>query len=252
LRLEGALALVTGAAHRLGGAVARSLAQAGCSVAVHYGSSRDAAERTAGELETLGVEAWPVAADLREPAEIEALIAAVTARAGRLDLLVNSAASFERQDFESIGVADWDRVLALNLRAPFLCARLAAPLMRASPRSDGAPGAVINVADLSGFEAWPGYAHHGVSKAGLVHLTRQMAVELAPAIRANAVVPGAILPPPGVDESSPAWRRRGEKVPLGRTGRAEEVGAAVVFLASDDFVTGAVLPVDGGEGIRRL
>lgn len=252
MRLDGAVALVTGAAHRLGAAVAHSLAGRGCSVVVHYGGSREAAERTAAELARLGVRAWPLGADLREPAAIEGLLAEVASRCGRLDLLVNSAASFERQDFETIEASDWDRVLALNLRAPLLCARLAAPLMRSSQRPDGAPAAVVNIADLSAFEAWPGYAHHGVSKAGLVHLTRQMAVELAPAIRANAVVPGAILPPPGVETESPAWRRRGEKIPLGRTGRGEEVGAAVVFLAANDFVTGAVLPVDGGEGIRRL
>jgi NAD(P)-dependent dehydrogenase (short-subunit alcohol dehydrogenase family) len=150
--------------------------------------------------------------------------------------------------------------MALNLRAPFLCSQAAARLMRASGRATGArgstggglgatgvPGLIVNVSDISGLNPWRGYAHHGVSKAALLHLTRVAARELGPHVRVNAVVPGPILPPPGEEEGSDAWRRRGERLPLGRTGQPQDVGEAVVFLARNDFITGETIVIDGGE-----
>ncbi len=246
--LSGKCALVTGAAHRLGKAMATALAGRGSNVIVHYGGSKDAAGRTAAELAELGIEAVPMGADLREPSEIEQLFAAVGDRFGRLDVLINSAASFEAAALEDISVEDWDRVMALNLRAPFLCSQKAAALMR-RPRPDRGhdSGVIVNVSDLSAYRPWSGYAHHGVSKAGLVHLTLCSARELAPDIRVNCVVPGAILPPPGVDPGGEEWSRRGETVLLGRTGDPTRVADAVVALVENDFITGAALPVDGGE-----
>ncbi len=245
--LEGRVALVTGASRRLGRAMARALAEQGVAIAVHYRSSPEKAERTVGELRELGVEAAALAADLTRPAEIEGLFAAAGERFGRLDVLVNSAASFESGRFEQIGVEQWDEVLALNLRAPFLCMQAAARLMGSSPRPSEAPGAITNVADLSGLLAWSERAHHGASKAALLHLTRLAARDLAPGVRVNAVVPGPILPPPGMDPDSSEWREVGGRVPLGRPGRPGNIGQAVVFLASNDYVTGSELVVDGGE-----
>lgn len=249
MELQGKVALVTGASRRVGKAIALALAGEGAGIVLHYSSSARAAEETAEEIRALGVPAWPLQADLSRPAEIQALFARVTAEAGRLDLLVNSAASFERKPFDQITAEDWDRVLALNLRAPFLCTQAAARLMGDSPRPEGESALVVNLVDLSGVLAWRQYAHHGVSKAGLAHLTRLAARELAPAIRVNAVLPGAVLPPLGVDEASDDWCRTWQRLPLARPGSPEAIGRAVVFLAQADFITGVVLPVEGGESL---
>lgn len=167
---------------------------------------------------------------------------------------MNSAASFERAPFDEITAEDWDAVMALNLRAPFLCSQAAARLMGTSERgSTGAsgrhavPGLIVNVSDISGLAPWRGYAHHGVSKAALLHLTKVAARELGPGVRVNAVAPGPVLPPPREDENSDEWRRRGVRLPLGRTGDPSNVGEAVVFLARNDFVTGETIVIDGGE-----
>lgn len=254
MELEGRIALVTGAGHRLGRAIALALGRAGCQVLVHYRSSREEAEETRAELRELGTEAAVLRADLSRPSEIEALFAKVERDLGELDVLVNSAASFVHQEFEAILAEDWDAVLDVNLRAPFLCTRHAVSLMASS---DGrrstwseqveAPGAVINIADLSGIRAWRGYAHHSVSKAGLLQLTRAAAVELGPRVRVNAVVPGPILPPS--DRAGDDWSRRGERLPLRRTGEPEEIGHVVVFLARNDFITGQAIVVDGGASL---
>lgn len=249
MELQGKVALVTGASRRVGKAIALALAGEGAGIVLHYGSSARTAEETAAEIRALGVPVWLIQADLSRPAEIQALFVRVAGEAGRLDLLVNSAASFERKPFDEITADDWDRVLALNLRAPFLCIQAAARLMGRSPRPAGESALVVNLVDLSGLLAWREHAHHGVSKAGLAHLTRLAARELAPAVRVNAVLPGAVLPPPGIDEESDAWRRTWQRLPLARPGSPELVGRAVVFLAQAEFITGAVLPVEGGESL---
>lgn len=244
---------MTGAGRRLGRAIALALGRAGCDVAVHYRSSRAAAEATVAELRALGRDAEALGADLTKPADIDALFADLASRFGGLDILVNSAASFERAALADIGWEDWDRVLAINARAPLLCLQRSLPLFAARARRPGrqdgarAPAAVINLGDLSGQTPWRGYAHHGASKAALLHLTRCAARELAPEVRVNALVPGPILPPPGEEEGDPAWEARGQRLPLGRTGRPEEVADAVLFLARCEFVTGVALLVDGGE-----
>lgn len=247
MELRGKVALVTGGAHRVGRAIVLALAGRGASIALHYGSSEDAARRTAGEVAALGVEAWPLQADLSRPDEIDALFAAAAAKAGRLDILVNSAASFRRRGFDEITAEEWDAVQAVNTRAPFLCSQRAATLIRRSRRPGGEAGLIVNLIDLASTLAWRGYAHHAVSKAGLRHLTAVAARELAPEVRVNAVMPGAVLPPPGLEAASDGWREMGERLPVGRTGSPEQVGHAVVFLAENDFITGIVVPVDGGE-----
>jgi NAD(P)-dependent dehydrogenase (short-subunit alcohol dehydrogenase family) len=244
---RGKTALVTGAARRLGRTIATTLGRAGCHVVVHYSSSQREAEETADEIRELGVEVALERADLGLPAEVDALFRAVGERFGSLDILVNSAASFVRRPFAEITVAEWDRVLAVNLRAPFLCTQRAAELMTGSERPAGEPGLVVNMVDLSAVQAWPGYTHHGVSKAGLLHLTGIAARELAPGVRVNAIVPGPILPPPGMEVGSEEWRRHGKRVPLERTGDPEQIGETVLFLTRNDFVTGETIFVDGGE-----
>jgi NAD(P)-dependent dehydrogenase (short-subunit alcohol dehydrogenase family) len=247
MNLQGKVALVTGAAHRVGKAIALALAHEGAHIVVHYGSSEQAAQETAREIAALGVRAVPVQADLRDVAQIEGLFQAVQREFGRLDVLVNSAASFVKQPFDAITVDDWKNVMQTNLRAPFLCTQRAARLMRASSRPDDEPAAIVNIVDLSGIFPWRGFVQHGISKAGLIHLTQIAAYELAPGVRVNAVAPGAILPPPGMAPDSDAWRKLGERTPLARTGHPDYVGQTVVFLAQNDYITGAVIPVDGGE-----
>ena len=253
MRLEGTVALVTGGAHRLGRALSLGLVEAGCDVFIHYRSSAAAADRTANEVRTLGGRAATAAADLTLPEQIDDLFEEFDAAFGRLDILVNSAASFERTPFGEATVADWDAAQALNLRAPFLMTQRAALRMRAvteRPGSRGeprAPAVILNMSDMSALAAWKGFAPHGVSKAGLLHLTALTARELGPEVRANAIVPGPILPPPGETEEDPAWREKGRRTPLGRTGDPETVAHAARFLAENDYVTGATIHVDGGE-----
>lgn len=245
--LEGRVALITGGGRRLGEGITEALAAAGCRVIIHYGHSRQEAEATAEKLRGRGTEAVCLPADLADVAQIEKMFQSVEERFGRLDVLVNSAASFRQQALMEIEAEDWDRAMEVNLRGAFFCLRSAVPLMRAAAQQRESPAAVVNIADLSGVLAWPGYAHHGVSKAGLLHLSQVAARELAPLIRVNSVVPGPILPHPGAVSTDESWQRLVDTLPLARSGLPSEVGAAVVFLAANDFITGESIRVDGGE-----
>ncbi len=247
MQIEGKVALVTGAAHRVGKAIAAALVREGAHIVVHYGGSADAAQQAAREFEAQGVRVLVQQADLRDPGDIDRLLARVDVTFGRLDILVNSAANFVKRPFADSTVEDWKDVMQTNLRAPFLLTQRAAALMRRIERPADQPAAIVNIADMSGLHYWPGYIMHGMSKAGIIHLTRLTAAELAPAIRVNAVAPGAVLPPQGMSEDSARWRELGARVPLKRTGSAEDVAQAVLFLARHDYITGALIPVDGGE-----
>jgi pteridine reductase len=224
------VALVTGAGVRLGLAIARHLERRGYTVAAHYHAHRP--RRFAVALQ----------ADLAAPDGPDALAVAFRARCSRLDLLVNSAAAFEARSIEATDAAAVDAQLDLNLRAPLLLTRALLPLLRR------AGGSVVNVADVGGgLVAWRGYAAYCASKAALVRLTECLALELAPRVRVNAVAPGTVLWPEGYG----AARRSAlaARIPLGRAGTPRDVAEAVRYLAEAPFVTGAVLPVDGG---RRL
>jgi pteridine reductase len=247
LDLQNKAALVTGSAHRVGKAIALALARQGANILIHYGRSEDEAERTRQEIEALGVAASTFSANLAEPEEIDALFEAARQRFGRLDVLVNSAATFQKEPFDKVTPESWARSMRVNLRAPFLCSQQAARLMRMGERDT--PALIVNIADLSGVYPWDGYVQHGVSKAGLLHLTKVSARMLAPAIRVNALVLGPILPPSGMDAASDRWKQIEGSVPMGRSADPDEVGQAVVSLAENDYITGAELFVDGGEGL---
>lgn len=247
MNLDGHVALVTGAAHRVGKGIALALAREGTHIALHFGTSLHLADQSAEEISQMGVDVLPIQADLADPSNVAVLVDTVADHFGRLDVLVNSAATFEAQDFDDITPAQWDRVLAVNLRAPFLLSQSAARVMRQSGR--GTPALIVNIADLSGVHPWIGYAAHSVSKAGLIHLTKIAARELAPEVRVNALVAGAILPPPGLDEGSDRWQELIAGIPMKRSGSLQDIGTAMIFLARNDFVTGMILPVDGGEGL---
>lgn len=247
MNLQDRVALVTGAAQRIGRAIALELAREGAGVVVHFGRSEEAARDTAKEIRALGVPCWLAQADLRQADAIDRLFEVLRTEVPRLDVLVNSAATFRSKPFLDITAEEWDTAMAVNLRAPFLLTQRAAAWMRESPRPDDESGLVVNLVDLAGVQAWCGFAHHGVSKAGLLHLTRLTARELAPQVRANAILPGAILPPPGMDEDSEEWQALLRRVPLRRAGSPESVARTVVHLAGNEFLNGAVIHLDGGE-----
>ena len=247
MNLKNSVALVTGAGHRLGRAIALALAEEGCDVLVHYHRSAEPAKETAQTIRQMGRRAETVSADLTDPSLVDTLFASFDKHFDRLNILVNSAASFEQQPLEQITCEEWDKVQALNVRAPFLCTQHAALRMRATRASHPDQGVIINLADLSGLGTWNGYSHHGVSRASVLHLTKVSARELAPDIRVNAVVPGVILPPAGESLESDVWKARGLRVPLARSGDPSHVSQTVVFLVRNDYVTGATIVVDGGE-----
>jgi pteridine reductase len=233
------VALVTGGAVRVGRALSLGLAEAGYDVAVHYHSSDAAARDVERRIVELGRQCTLVAGDLGEPKEVDRVADAVRERCGRLDLLVNSASSFEEADLLEVDAKRWDRVMNLNLRGPFLLVRATAPLLR------DARGTVVNILDLSALEPWVHHPHHSVSKAALLHLTRILARVLAPEVRVNAVAPGTVLPPGSLDPTIKAREKR--KTPLQRLGAPEDVLRAVLFLAASPYVTGEVIVVDGGR-----
>lgn len=233
------VALVTGGAVRLGRAIALGVARAGYDLAFTYHSSEGSALEVRAEARAAGRRCELVRADLAEASAPEAVIDAVRSAYGRLDLLVNSAASFEASPLLDVDADAWDAVMDLNVRAPHLLVRAAAPLLRASK------GNVVNITDLAAFQPWTERPHHAVSKAALAHLTRIQARVLAPEVRVNAVAPGAVLPPDDLAEE----RRRAlaAATPLKRLGTPEDVVGAVLYLAGAPFVTGEILVVDGGR-----
>jgi pteridine reductase len=239
MELTGKRALVTGGAVRLGRALALALAERGADVLVHYHGSAGAAQQTAAEIRALGRRAATVQADLADAAAAGTVGAAVERELGGLDILVNSAATFERQPIEQITAGDWDRVMAVNVRAPFLLSRQLAPLLRAT-----SAGNIVNIADLSALQPWPAYAHHAVSKAGLLHLTRVLARAFAPAIRVNAILPGTVLPPEDdvhlEDGAADRWL-------VSRAATPDDVARALLFLVTSEFVTGEAIIGDGGR-----
>ena len=235
------VALVTGAAHRVGRALAVGMARSGHDIALHYHSSESKVESAAQEIAAAGGRSTPFQADLTSPVAPGQLVRDVVESLGRLDAVVNSASVMLRMPVGNVTAEDWDSVINLNLRAPFLIAQEAA---RHLP--DGA--SIINIADLAAFETWPPYVPHGVSKSGLVYLTRALARVLAPRIRVNAIAPGTVLLPENFDPSFAAHLTA--TTPLGRDGSPEDVVQAMLYLLQATYVTGETIIVDGGRSVR--
>jgi pteridine reductase len=244
--LKGEVAVVTGSAKRVGKAIALALGAAGADVAVHYGTSQAQAEETARELRAMGRKAVAHRADLAEAAQIEALFDSVERELGGVDILVNSAAVFERIPFAELNQAKWEHTIRVNLTAPFLCSKRAARSMKARGGGD-----IINMCDIGGMAAWSGFAHYNVSKAGLIMLTRALALELAPEIRVNAVAPGTVLFPEGYDQD--ARKRIVSRIPMGHEGRPQDVAQTILFLLTGPkYITGQTIAVDGGRSTRDI
>ncbi len=240
--LTGKVALVTGGAVRVGRAIALALAREGADVAIAYLRSGAAAQATVRELGGLDVRAIALRADLAEPAEARRLVARVVHRLGRLDILVNNAALFVRTPFLTTTPAEFDRLIAVNLRGAFFCAQAAAKTMGRRG------GRIINIADVGAVRAWPGYIPYGISKAGVAMLTKGLAAALAPTIQVNAVGPGVVLLPEGFPRAS--QRRIAARIPMGLHGDPTDVAEAVRFFATcPRYITGQILFVDGGATV---
>ncbi|MDF1499977.1 MAG: SDR family oxidoreductase [Anaerolineales bacterium] len=237
---EHKIALITGGANRVGGHITRALARAGADVVIHYHRSETEARATADEVRAMGVQAYLVGADLNDIQALDRLFQEIEEAAGGLDILINSAAIMESIPFEDVTPGDWERTMNINLRAPFFCIQKAAAMM-----SRRGAGAIVNISDIAGRQPWPRFPVHSLSKSAVEMLTAVSALTFGPEIRVNAVAPGPVLKPRSMSDER--WQALGQDLPLQRTGSAEDVARAVLFLIENDYITGETIAVDGGN-----
>jgi NAD(P)-dependent dehydrogenase (short-subunit alcohol dehydrogenase family) len=245
MRLQGKVALVTGAAHRVGKVIAVMLAKEGADIVVHYGRSVEPARQTAQEIAAIGrrvllhqadMGSWQQAAELGERA---------LAHFGHVDILINSASSFVPNDYLSTTEADFDQAFDVNVKGPFALSQVIARAMM-SGEGEGVHGNIINIVDEGAFFPWRGYVAHGLSKAALLALTRAQALNFGPKVRVNAICPGPILKPP--DYTDEEWDALRLTNPLRALGSAEQVGEIVLFLLTGpQFINGDCIMLDGGR-----
>jgi pteridine reductase len=241
MELKGKVAIVTGAARRVGRVIAARLAERGAAVAIHYNRSRAEAESLAAGIERSGGRARVFAANLESVAEIERMLGEVMEAFDRIDVLVNSASVFYRKPIEEITERDWDTNLDTNLKAPFFLSKFAGAIMR----RHGA-GKIVNIGDWAGIRPYNNYLPYTVSKSGLIGLTRALAKALAPEVQVNCVAVGPVLPPEDYSDEETARLVAGTLT--GRIGSPDDVANAVLFLCEGtDFATGATLLLDGGR-----
>jgi NAD(P)-dependent dehydrogenase (short-subunit alcohol dehydrogenase family) len=234
------VALVTGAARRIGRAIASGLAEAGWAVAVHCHASRGEAQSLVDAIAAGGGRAALVTCDLADAAETQRLVACAADALGPLSLLVNNASIFERDTAATMTPQSFDRHMAVNARAPFL---LAQAFARQVP--DGRQGNVVNIIDSRVWRVRPEYTSYAASKSALWALTRMLAIEMAPGVRVNAIGPGPVLP--NVRQSPAHFARQWAATPLGRGANPEEIASAVLYLANAPGITGQMIALDGGE-----
>ncbi|MGD8474963.1 MAG: SDR family oxidoreductase [Anaerolineae bacterium] len=240
METEGRTALITGGAHRVGKAITLALAQAGANVVVNYYRSSAEAEQTVDQARLHGAAAVAVRADVSDHEQVVAMVDAARDRFGRVDILVNNASLWKQTPFPMEDLTDWHRVTRILIDGPLYCANAVAPLML-----ERGQGAIVNIVDLSAWQPWRDRAAHSVGKAGLLALTRQLALELAPGIHVNAVAPGPVLPIPG--SSRDANARTASETLKERWGAPDDVAEAVLFLVRASYITGEVIVVDGGQ-----
>jgi pteridine reductase len=240
--LSGRTVLVTGAARRLGRAIALAAAESGADVAITYRESEREARALVGELARLGVEALAVRCDVTDEISVREMVREVASVLGGIDVLVNNAANYETVEFEKLTVQQWDAIFASNTRGPFLVSREALPYLRKRH------GRIVNMGSLGGLRPWATHAHYCSSKAALHMLTKVMAKALAPEIAVNAVAPGMIEL--GEKAAAAFMKRMAKQTPMRRNGTAADIATAVMFFATaPSFITGQVLTVDGGIGL---
>lgn len=244
MKLKGKVALVTGAGRGIGRAIALALAREGADLFIHYHRSEKEAEEVVQTVKEMGQNALKIRADLTRSEGVTALVNRAYQAFGRIEILVNNAGIYERIPLRYLTEADWDRVLDLNLKGVFLCSQVVGLKM-----VEQGEGRIINIASIGGLKPFPDSIPYCISKAGVIMLTRCLALALAPTVQVNAIAPGAIgLPRDFSEKGREAIRRR---TPMERFGEPEEVAEAVVFLATcTDFLTGQILPLDGGLSLR--
>ncbi|MCS6849009.1 MAG: SDR family oxidoreductase [Anaerolineae bacterium] len=242
MEIAGSVVLITGAAQRVGRAVALDLAAHGAHIAFSYYLASEPWRDTADAIERYGVHSLAMQADVTRAGDVRALAHAALQRFGRVDVLINNASVWLKKPALEISEAEWDAEMNLNAKAAFMMAQAVAPHMIAQGH-----GLIINITDLSAFQTWPGYAHHSASKAALVALTRVLALEWAPQVRVNAIAPGTVLLPDDADDAKRRWAI--ERSALKRIGTPEDVARTVRYLIEEDFATGAVYFVDGGRSL---
>jgi len=241
--LQGQVALVTGSGARVGRQIALRLAEAGMAIAAHYHTSRSGAASLVEAVRSRGGVARAYGVDLGEADGVEHLASAALRDFGGIDLLVNSAAAWPRTPVASLTPGDFDRVLAIDLRAPFLLSVRIGRAMKEKGR-----GQIINLLDWSLERPYPDYLPYGIAKAGLAAATRGLARALAPEVRVNAVAPGPVLLPEGMEAERSERIRRA--IPLGRIGKADDVADAILYLIQASYATGSILTIDGGRSLR--
>ena len=240
MNLQGAVAVITGSARRLGRQMAIALAQEGADVVINYRTSEADARETADLVRAQGRRSLCVQADVSQSAAVQTLLDTTLSELGRADVLIANASTFHRTPIESIREEDWNDLMDNNLRAAFLSARAFGLSMR-----DRNGGVIIMLADTAGTRPWIGYTPYSVAKAGVIALTRALARELAPKVRVNAIAPGPILFPDDYDDES--QRREIDRTLLKRKGEPKDISDAAIALIRNDYITGALLPVDGGR-----
>jgi NAD(P)-dependent dehydrogenase (short-subunit alcohol dehydrogenase family) len=240
--LSGKTVLVTGAAKRLGRAIALAAAEVGANVAITYRTSAREAESLVAELAMHGGEALALRCDVTDETSVSEMVKESASELGGIDVLVNNAAIYETVTFEKITVSQWDTLFATNTRGPFLVSRAALPYLKKRK------GRIINMGSLGGLRPWPTHAHYCSSKAALHMLTKVMAKALAPEIAVNAVAPGMI--DLGEKAAVAFMRKMAKQTPMRRNGTAADIAAAVMFFAAaPHFITGQIMVVDGGIGL---
>jgi len=240
MEIEGKVALVTGGAKRVGRSIALALAERGAEVVLHYRGSDREVQSVLARIKGAGGRPVAVQGDVSVAADVDRIVETAMQAFGRIEILVNNAAIFYRTPFEELTEEDWDRFLDVNLKGPFLLCRKVGAIMLRQRR-----GKVVNLADIAGQKVWVEYIPYSVSKAGVIALTIGLAKALAPHVQVNAIAPGTVLLPEGTipEEEERAVGR----VPLRRLGSPEDIARAVVYLVENDFITGEVLRVDGGQ-----
>lgn len=240
--IESRVAVVTGAARRIGACIAATLAGRGVAVVVNYRSSAGEAAATVDRIRTAGGRAVAVAGDMSRAEDVDRLFDVTLAAFGRVDVLVNNASSFRRTPLDTLEDADWDDMIDNNLHA----ARRPALRFGRWMRANGG-GAIVNIADTAAERPWRGYLPYSIAKAGIVALTRGLAKEFAPEVRVNAIAPGPIVFPEDFDTA--ARDREIARTLLRREGNPQNIADAVVALVENDYITGVLLPVDGGRSL---
>lgn len=227
---------------RVGRTIALELAKKGAIIVFSYYLDDEPWQATMAEIKALGSECLAIQTEIRSAANVKNLVEQTIERFGRVDVLINNASVWLKSPVLEITEDEWDLSIDVNLKGPFLTSQAVASHMLAQGQ-----GLIVNITDLSAFQTWPGYAHHAASKAGLVALTKSLAVELAPNIRVNAIAPGTVLLPENATSEKIQWAE--EKSLLKQVGEPEDVANLVAFLIENEFTTGAVYFVDGGRSL---